>query len=285
MAKERIGRLSGWSWGLGYMGGLCCLGLLLVLFVQAETPLFGLDREAAEHIRIVGPMVALWFAVFAIPIFLWTPDEAGRRTTAGAAIREGLSQLADTLREIRRHANIARFLLARLFYVDGMNTMFAFGGIYAAGTFGMSFAEIIQFGIALNVTAGLGAVGFAWLDDRIGSKRTVQIGILGLIAFGVPLLVVEAKLWFWLLALPLGIFMGPVQAASRSMMAHLAPTELRTEMFGLYALSGKVTSFAGPAVLAWATVAFESQRAGMATIIAFFVVGFVLIGLVAAPRR
>ena len=283
--KERIGRLSGWSWGLGYLGGLCCLGLLLVLFVQAETPLFGLDKEQAEHIRIAGPMVALWFAVFAIPIFLWVPDEAGRRVAAGKAIREGLAQLVGTLREIRQHANIVRFLLARLFYVDGMNTMFAFGGIYAAGTFGMSFEEIIQFGIALNVTAGLGAAGFAWLDDRIGSKRTVQIGILGLIAFGVPLLVVETKTAFWLLALPLGIFMGPVQAASRTLMAHLAPVDLRTEMFGLYALSGKVTSFAGPAVLAWATLAFESQRAGMATIIAFFVIGFALMTLVAAPRR
>ena len=283
--KERIGRLSGWSWGLGYLGGLCCLGLLLVLFVQAETPLFGLDKEQAEHIRIVGPMVALWFAVFAIPIFLWVPDEAGRRVAAGKAIREGLAQLVGTLREIRQHANIVRFLLARLFYVDGMNTMFAFGGIYAAGTFGMSFEEIIQFGIALNVTAGLGAAGFAWLDDRIGSKRTVQIGILGLIAFGVPLLVVETKTAFWLLALPLGIFMGPVQAASRTLMAHLAPVDLRTEMFGLFALSGKVTSFAGPAVLAWATLAFESQRAGMATIIAFFVIGFALMTLVAAPRR
>ena len=143
----------------------------------------------------------------------------------------------------------------------------------------MSFEEIIQFGIALNVTAGLGAAGFAWLDDRIGSKQTVQIGIIGLIVFGVPLLVVESKTAFWLLALPLGIFMGPVQAASRSLMAHLAPAELRTEMFGLYALSGKVTSFAGPAVLAWATLTFESQRAGMTTIIAFFAVGLVSDGL------
>ena len=283
--KQRIGRLSGWSWGLGYLGGLSCLGLLLVLFVQAETPLFGLDKDQAEHIRIVGPMVAIWFAVFAIPIFLWTPDEAGTRVAAGAAIREGLAQLGATLRQIRRHANIARFLLARLFYVDGMNTMFAFGGIYAAGTFGMSFEEIIQFGIALNVTAGLGAAGFAWIDDRIGSKRTVQIGILGLIAFGVPLLVVEGKTAFWLLALPLGIFMGPVQAASRSLMAHLAPPDLRNEMFGLYALSGKITSFAGPAVLAWATLSFESQRAGMATIIAFFIAGFVVLFWVAAPKR
>lgn len=285
VAKERIGRLSGWSWGLGYMGGLACLVLLLVLFVQAKTPLLGLDKETSEHIRIVGPMVALWFAVFAVPIFLWTPDETGKKTAAGTAIREGLVQLVETLRQIRRHANIARFLFARLFYVDGMNTMFAFGGIYAAGTFGMSFAEIIQFGIALNVTAGLGAAGFAWLDDRIGSKKTVQIGIVGLIVFGVPLLVVETKTAFWLLALPLGIFMGPVQAASRSLMAHLAPPDLRTEMFGLYALSGKVTSFAGPAVLAWATLTFESQRAGMTTIIAFFAVGLVLMTFVAAPKR
>ncbi len=283
--KERIGRLSGWGWGLGYLGGLVSLGLLLVLFVQAENPLFGLDKEQAEHIRVVGPVVALWFAVFALPTFLWVPDEAGRRIAPVEAVRAGIAQLAATVREIRRHANIARFLAARLFYVDGMNTMFAFGGIYAAGTFGMSIEEIIQFGIALNVTAGLGAAGFAWVDDRIGAKRTVQIAILGLIAFGVPLLLVENKTAFWLLALPLGIFMGPAQAASRSLMAHLAPADLRTEMFGLYALSGKVTSFAGPAVLAWATLAFESQRAGMATIIGFFIAGFILLALVAAPKR
>ena len=231
-------------------------------------------------------MVALWVRGVRHPDLPLDPRRGrDRRTTPGAAIREGLAQLVATLREIRRHANIARFLLARLFYVDGMNTMFAFGGIYAAGTFGMSFEEIIKFGIALNVTAGLGAAGFAWLDDRIGSKRTVQIGIVGLIVFGVPLLVVESKTAFWLLALPLGIFMGPVQAASRSLMAHLAPAEMRTEMFGLYALSGKVTSFAGPAILAWATLTFESQRAGMTTIIVFFAVGLALMAFVAAPRR
>ena len=106
------------------------------------------------------------------------PDEAGVTIRAGEAVRAGIAQLAATLCEIRQHANIARFLLVRLFYVDGMNTLFAFGGIYAAGTFGMSLEEIIRFGIALNVTAGLGAAGFAWIDDRMGSKRTVQIGIL-----------------------------------------------------------------------------------------------------------
>jgi UMF1 family MFS transporter len=186
---------------------------------------------------------------------------------------------------MRDYGNIAKFMLARLFYVDAMNTLFAFGGIYAAGTFGMDIAEIIQFGIALNVTAGFGAIAFAWVDDKIGSKPTILISIVGLIGLGAPLLLVEGKTWFWLLALPLGIFMGPAQAASRSLMARLAPPEMTTEMFGLFAFSGKVTAFMGPAVLAWATVEFASQRAGMATVVGFLVVGLALMTLVREPAK
>lgn len=283
--RERIGRISGWAWGLGYMGGLCCLGAALLLFVQSDRPAFGLDKEAAEHVRVVGPMVALWFAVFALPLFLMTPDRASTGTAIGEAARAGVRTLVETLRAVRAHAQVARFLAARLLYVDGMNTMFAFGGIYAAGTFGMSIEEIIQFGIALNVTAGLGAAAFAWVDDRIGPKRVVQIALAGLIALGIPLLLVEDKAAFWLLALPLGIFMGPAQAASRSLMAHMAPAEIRTEMFGLYAFSGKVTAFLGPAVLAWVTLAFESQRAGMATVVVFLAGGLAILCTVRPPER
>ncbi len=274
---ERIGRLSGWGWGLGYLGGLVCLALALFAFVEPATPPFGLDRDTAEHVRIVGPMVAVWFAVFSVPLFVFTPDAPSAGIGAARAVRDGLATLGATIREVRRYRNIVRFLVARLLYVDGMNTMFAFGGIYAAGTFGMGVAEIIRFGIALNVTAGLGAACFAWVDDWIGPKRTILIALVGLMAFGVPLLTVESKTAFWLLALPLGLFMGPAQAASRSMMARLAPEAMRTEMFGLFALSGKVTAFLGPAVLAWVTLAFESQRAGMATIFVFLAVGFVLL--------
>ncbi len=282
---DRIGRVSGWGWGLGYAGGLVCLAAVLVLFVQAERPLFGLDKDAAEHVRVVGPMVALWFAVFALPLFLLTPDRPAKPIGLARAARQGIRTLIETLRAVRAHRNIARFLAARLFYVDGMNTMFAFGGIYAAGTFGMSIEEIIQFGIALNVTAGLGAAAFAWIDDLIGPKRTIQIALIGLMALGVPLLLVESKTAFWILALPLGIFMGPAQAASRSMMAHLAPAELRTEMFGLFAFSGKITAFLGPAVLAWVTLALESQRAGMASIIVFLAGGFIILWGVRPPTR
>jgi UMF1 family MFS transporter len=192
-------------------------------------------------------------------------------------VRRGLAQLVETARRIRQYGNIARFLIARLLYIDGLDTLFAFGGIYAAGSFGMTTAEIITFGIAINVTAGLGAAAFAWVDDAIGAKRTILIALVGLVAFGTPLLFAEGKFWFWALALPLGIFFGPAQAASRSLMARLAPPQLSAEMFGLFALSGRATAFLGPAALAWATLAFDSQRAGMATVLIFIVAGFVLL--------
>jgi UMF1 family MFS transporter len=148
----------------------------------------------------------------------------------------------------------------------------------------MDTAEIIEFGIALNVTAGLGAAAFAWIDDLFGAKRTVLIGLFGLIAFGLPMLLVDDKTTFWLLGLCMAAFMGPSQTASRSLMARIAPPETVNEMFGLFALSGKITSFVNPAVLAWATVAFQSQRAGMATVVVFLAVGGLLLLRVREPN-
>jgi UMF1 family MFS transporter len=281
---HRIGRLSGWGWGIGYAGGLVCL-LIVFALVRAETPPFGLDKAAAEHVRAVAPLVALWFVVFAAPIFLFTPDAPPTGLTMGAALHKGLGTLFRTFREVRRYRNIARFLLAQLLYIDGLNTLFAFGGIYAAGTFGMTTDKIALFGISLNVAAGLGAAAFAWIDDWIGAKRTVLIALAAIMAIGVPMLLVRDESWFWALGVGLGIFFGPAQAASRSLMGRLAPAELRGEMFGLFALSGRVTSFLGPLLLAWATVAFASQRAGMATVLVFLVLGFLLLLRVKdAPR-
>ena len=287
--KGRMGRLSGWGWGLGYAGGLACLVVALVALVEAEVPLFGLDKDEAEHLRATGPLVAVWMAVFAVPFFLWTPDRKGSLSPGGVsaleAVRRGIRTLIETLRRVREYASIWRYLLARMIYTDGLNTLFAFGGIYAVGTFGMDFSELIVFGIAMNVTAGVGAAVFAWIDDWVGPKRVIQISVAMLGVLGAALVVVESKAMFWAFALPLGVFVGPAQAASRSLMAHLAPAELRTEMFGLYALSGKATAFMGPALLAWMTVAFESQRAGMATILVFFAVGLALLTPVPDIRR
>ena len=274
---ERLGRWSGWAWGLGYAGGLTCLALVLVGFVQAETPWFGLDKEAAEHLRITGPFVAIWMAVFALPLLLWTPDKPATTEAIGASIRQGLATLAGTLKNLKRYRDAAWFLIARMIYTDGLNTLFAFGGIYAAGTFGMTFEELIIFGIAMNVTAGLGAAAFAWADDRLGAKWTITVAVAALVVLGTTVLVIESKTLFWVFGVPLGLFVGPAQSASRSMMARLAPEEMRTEFFGLYALSGKATAFLGPAILAIVTDAFQSQRAGMATIVAFFLVGLVML--------
>ncbi|MBT6093699.1 MAG: MFS transporter, partial [Rhodospirillaceae bacterium] len=242
----RIGRWSGWAWGLGYTGGLTCLALVLVGFVQAETPWFGLDKDTAEHLRATGPFVAIWMAVFALPLLLLTPDRPNTPEPMITAIREGLTTLADTLKNLRRYRDAAWFLLARMIYTDGLNTLFAFGGIYAAGTFGMNFQELILFGIAMNVTAGLGAFGFAWADDKLGAKWTITVAVAALVVLGSAVLVIESKTLFWVFGVPLGLFVGPAQAASRSMMARLAPAQMRTEFFGLYALSGKATAFMGP---------------------------------------
>jgi UMF1 family MFS transporter len=281
---SRIGRLSGWGWGLGYAGGLICLIIALFVLVKPDPPPFGLAKAAAEHVRAAAILTALWFAAFSLPILLWTPDRPSRRIGLARAVSEGARALVGTLREIRHHRAVALYLIAQMVYTDGLNTLFAFGGIYAAGTFSMTLEEVLMFGIALNVTAGAGAFAFAWIDDWIGSKKTIAIGLVAVTVLGAAILVVGDKLQFWIIGLCLGVFFGPIQSASRSLMAHLAPAEMRTEMFGLYALTGKATAFLGPMVLGWATLASGSQRVGMSTVLAFFVIGLVLLLRVPDPR-
>jgi UMF1 family MFS transporter len=282
---EELGRWSGWGWGLGYVSGIVALGLILAVLIQPDPPPFGLDKDEAEQVRIVGPLLAVWFVLFSLPLFLLTPDKPPSRRPLRESVRLGLATLVATLKDVRGNANIAKFLLARLVYNDGLNTLFAFGGIYAAGTFGMTLNEVLLFGIALNVTAGLGAFGFAFMDDKVGSKPTILVAIVGLFVAGTVALLAHDKTTFWIVALAIGIFVGPAQSASRTLMARLAPAHQRTEMFGIYALTGKVTAFIGPFLFGTATAWFQSQRAGMATILVMFVVGGLLLTLVREPRR
>lgn len=281
----RMGRVSGIGWGVGYAGGLACLVVALFGLIRADPPPFGLDAAAAEPVRATVLLVALWFAVFALPIFVLVRDPAGAGEPLRQAVGHGLRGLWATLRGLDPRSPVSRFLLAHMLYADGLTTLFTFGGIYAAGTFGMDFSEIIVFGIALNLTAGAGAVGFGFVDDRVGPKRAILAALVGLLVFGTLALVAPDRTWFWVAGMALGTFMGPAQAASRTLMARLAPAEQRAEMFGLYALSGKATSFAGPLALGWATLAFDSQRAGMATILIFLVAGFLLLLTVREPAH
>lgn len=272
--KAMLGRVSGWGWGLGYLGGLGCLALCLTLLIRPDPALFGLDRALQEPVRATAVLVGIWFATFALPLFMFATD-APRRAgmTITGAIRSGLQQLARTIRALPGQQPLLRFLIASALYRDGLGTLFAVGGLYAAGSFGMGFDEILIFAIGLNVTAGLGAIAFSWVDDGIGAKPTILIALAGLIGFGTAILLVTDKTVFMVLALALGLFVGPAQAASRSMLARLSPPALTTEMFGLYALTGKSIAFLGPMLFGWVTLATDSQRWGMSTIIGFLIVG------------
>jgi len=279
-----IGRVSGWGWGLGYVGGLVCLVIALLLLIRPDPPLFGLDKATAEPLRATALLVAGWVVLFALPFFLLTPDSRGRGLSAGEAVRRGVATLRNTVTQLRRYRQIALFLLSHMIYTDGLNTLFSVGGIYAAVTFGMDFDELLLFGIALNVTAGAGAFAFGWVDDLIGPKRTILIALGAIGVFGSAILLVETKAMFWAFALPIGVFLGPAQSASRSLMARIAPPEVTTEMFGLFALSGKATAFLGPAVFGWLTAVSGSQRIGLSTIIVFLAVGAALLWPVRVER-
>lgn len=283
--RERLGRWSGWGWSMGYVGGLLCLVIALFAFVRADDPWLGLDRQAAEHVRATFVFAAGWYLLFALPLLLITPDTRGTGKRLRQMVHDGLGQLRESIRQVRRYAHILRFLIARIFYTDGLATLFAFGGVYAAGTFDMTEQEVLTFGIVLNVAAGLGAAAFAWVDDWIGSKRTILLSLLNLITWGTLILLVESRPAFWVLGMLLGIFVGPVQAASRSFLSRAAPESLRNQMFGLYALSGKATAFMGPLLVGWVTYWAASQRIGMAVIIGYFVIGFMLMMTVPAAGK
>jgi UMF1 family MFS transporter len=282
---QMIGRLSGWGWALGYAGGLACLASALVLLIGPEPPLLGLDADLAEPVRGTALLVAGWVAVFSLPFFLLTPDSKSQKLSVIDAVNRGFATLAGTFRQLRQYRQIAIFLVAHMVYTDGLNTLFSVGGIYAAVTFGMDFNELLWFGIALNVTAGLGAFGFGWIDDFIGPKRTILITLAALTVIAGGILLIESKSLFWMFALVMGIFLGPAQSASRSLMARIAAPEVYAEMFGLYALSGKATAFLGPAIFGLVTGITENQRIGLSTILVFLIVGAILLMWVRDPYR
>ena len=261
---------------MGYAGGMAALIFSLLAFVQS-TPWIPLENGASESIRATFLLTAAWYALFALPLFLFTPRSPSGGSSFKESVKKGTRQLGSTFLEIRKYAEIVKFLIAKMFYIDGLSTLFAFGGIYAATVFGMENAEVLQFGIAMSITAGLGAAAFAFLDDRIGSKKVILYSLIGLIIPGIGALLVEEKWLFWTCGLTMCLFVGPVQSSSRSLMARIAPEHMRREMFGFYMFSGKATAFFGPLLYGWISWITGSLRWGMSTIILFFIIGGVIL--------
>lgn len=281
---SKIGRVSGYGWGLGYVGGLLALIVALVTLVQPEPPWFGFSTELGENIRATNLLVAGWFVVFSIPIFVFVREDRSRITRGGEILRATVRQLVDTFHEIRHYRQIVRFLVARLVYNDALVTVFFFGGILAATIYGFTQTEILVLGIALNIAAGTGAFFMGYLDDKLGGKRTVEISLWGLIVGTLLAAVAPNRGLFWVGAMLVGIFSGPNQSASRSLMGRFVPDDKENEFFGFFAFSGKATAFMGPFLLGLLTTLFEPlrehfhpQRAGVAIILVLFVVGLLLL--------
>ena len=272
-----LGRLSGWGWAAGYAGGLLALVLCLVLLIKADPPPAFLDVRTAEPIRATAVLTALWLLVFSLPLFLFVGEPRGQSAPLGSAISMGWAQLKESLRSALGHGPMLQFLIARMLYTDGLAALFAFGGLFAAQRFEFRLDEVLLLGILLNVTGAVGAAAFGWIDDRIGPKPTILIALAGLISLGVAALLVDDKAQFWAIAGALGLFVGPAQSASRSLMARLVPPGLEAEMFGLFALSGKATAFLAPFAFCAARAMAGDIRAGMATIIAFLAAGFAVL--------
>ncbi|OJU51868.1 MAG: MFS transporter [Mesorhizobium sp. 61-13] len=306
--KQDIGRISNVAWGLGYLGGMIALIFVVALMAGSpETgktiigaePLFGLDPKLGEDARATGPLAALWYFVFILPMFFFTPD-AIKGIAIGPAIREGLAELKTTLAEARQRGGILRFLVARMVYQDGVNALLALGGAFAAAMFGWSITEIGVYGIILNIVAIFGCWIAARLDTRLGSKVVVMISLVllsiatvgivstgpGFTLFGALPLPAEdsgslfgtaAEKAYVLYGLLIGVAFGPVQASSRSYMARSVTAAESGRYFGIYALAGRATSFAAPFLVATVTAVSGSPALGMAVIILFLVGGMWLL--------
>jgi len=270
VTDDRIGRVSGYGWGIGYIGGLVVMAIALLLFVEEATRLPFLPTADGFHIRATSLLVALWVVLFSIPTFLFVKDKQPKsdRVDVPGAFRE----LRQTFVQVSRYREIVKFLVARLIYNDGLVTVFVFGALYAAGTFGFSATEVLTFGIVLNVVAGLGALGFGFVDDRLGGKVTLLITLAGLTAATAIAVAAPNKAWFWAAGVLIGIFVGPNQSASRSLMGRFVPEKHKGEFFGFFAFSGKVTSFMGPMLLGALVIPF-GQRVAVSSLLGFFVLG------------
>ena len=275
---DQIGRVSGYGWAFGYVGGLLCLAIALVVFVNPETAPFGLDKATGEHVRATNLLVAGWFALFSIPTFLVLREvRVASRPGLGELVRQSFGELAETARELRRFRQIVRLLVARIFYNDGLVTLIAFGGIYAQGTLGFSISEVLVFGIVLNVAAMIGALGFGFLDDKIGGRPVLFVSLALLTVAAVLAVSTEDQAVFWVSGILVGLAIGPNQSASRSLLGRFVPDDKETEFYGFFAFSGKATAFIGPFLLGVLTEAFGSQRVGISVVVVLFAIGAALL--------
>jgi MFS transporter, UMF1 family len=301
---KNIGKVSGFGWGAGYLGGIVALLIVLQLFVQPAFDWFGASTRDSLNIRLVAVFSALWFLVFALPVLFAVPElpRSARADRLGFLASYGL--LFRRIKAIYATSpHTIYFLLASAVFRDGLAAVFTFGGIIAAGTFGFALSQVIFFAIFGNVVAAVGAVIGGFLDDKVGPKAVITGSLVGLLVAGTAILalgngdyVFFGMQWaggttFWVFGLFLCLFVGPAQSASRAYLARLAPHGESGELFGLYATTGRAVSFLAPALFTLCiTVATplvpagEAQRWGILGIMVVLLAGLLVLLPVKSPE-
>lgn len=294
--REQMGKLSGSGWALGYVGGV--IALIVVLgFMSAKvetgetllglTPILGLDPATHEGDRAAGPFSAIWYLIFIIPLFLFTPDR-GIITGTGAKISEGLSSLWITIKGLPEHPSLSAFLLSSMLYRDGLNALYAFGGIYAATVLGLSIMQVGIFGILAATTGAIGAFVGGRLDAKFGPRPIVFVSCWLLVAacslmistsqeftlFVIPITSPSTPVnVFYMAGALIGAAGGALQASSRTLLIDQVDKKDATQAFGLYALTGKATSFIAPWAIAVVTAVTQNQRIGLTPIVVLLILG------------
>ncbi|WP_182111275.1 MULTISPECIES: MFS transporter [unclassified Actinotalea] len=282
-----VGRVSGIGWGAGYLGGIVLLLILFVGFINPETGWFGVTGEDGLNIRAAVLVSALWFAAFAVPVLVAVPEVPRSAGRARLGILGSYRQLFADVRALwRDRRQTLWFLLASAVYRDGLAGVFTFGAVIASGTFGFTADGVIVFAIAANVVAGLATIAAGWLDDRVGPKAIITTSLVGLLVAGTAVFLLHdaGQTAFWVFGLLLCLFVGPAQSASRTLLARLIPAGRESEIFGLYATTGRAASFLAPLGFSTFIALSGSQHWGVLGIMVVLAIGLALLLPVKAGR-
>ena len=272
-SEKDIGTTSGIGFGLGYLGTVPILLLVLYVFILPEKSPLGLDKSNFENVRFVSFVVAAWFLIFALPMIIYF------KKNIFIQANEDQSSTLKKLKEIlwdQKLTVVGKFLVARMIYADALIVLISGGGVFAMGVFGYTFEEIIKLAISANIVALFGVLIGGYLNDKFSSKSIILVCIIALIGSVIyTSLIAQTKLQFFVSVMVVSIFLGTIQSASRVMMSNLLKDNNLGKGFGLFAFSGRITSFIGPLLVGTMTF-FFSQRIGLLSCSLLFIIGFVL---------
>jgi UMF1 family MFS transporter len=289
---RNIGRISGLGWSFGYLGGIVLLLIVYVALVSGSNPNYGglLHIPTADglNLRLVELVAAAWTLGFSLPVFFAVPELPDRLKRAPVSFFRSYVVLVKDIRRLwGTDRNTVKFLIASAVFRDGLTGVFQFGAILAGGTFGFSAGEILYFGIAANVVAGVSTLLVGRFDDRLGPRRVIMVALIGLVIAGTGVFIFHAggQSVFWVGALILCLFVGPAQSASRSFLTRVTPPDRQGEIFGLYATTGRAATFLAPLMFTVFIAIFGAQYWGTLGIVIVILAGLILFLFVKAPTN